>query len=384
MNDQIHKASEGNSSCSVKVYGNEFLSRTQCNMLRGVAILGIFLHNYCHWLNPVVKENEYTFTQYNVDRFTQAMLHPDVLFPLHILSFFGHYGVPVFLFLSAYGLARKYENASSVPSQSVTESRLAAFGEATGGLNFIVFHFLKLFKMMLIGFVLFTMVDALIPPSFHYKFINIIAQLGMFNNLLPEPDRIIWPGPYWFFGLMLQLYVVYRLLMYRRHWSVTVMLIVCCWLVQAFCDPEGEIINRIRYNFVGGMLPFGAGYLYARYGRVCSKPAYAAVLLLSTVAVVVFSYNFQAWFFVPLFVCFGSIAMVKLLPERGTAVSWLAWMGSLSAALFVCHPVIRKIFIPYSRRGDVYTGLLLYVIASIAVAWVVRELMKRIPDMHLK
>ena len=384
MNDQIHKASEGNSSCSVKVYGNELLSRTQCNILRGVAILGIFLHNYCHWLNLVVKENEYTFTQYNVDRFTQAMLHPDILFPLHILSFFGHYGVPVFLFLSAYGLARKYEKASSVPSQRVIEPRLIAFGEATGGLDFIVSHFLKLFKMMLIGFVLFTIVDALTPPSFHYKFINIIAQLGMFNNLLPEPDRIIWPGPYWFFGLMLQLYVVYRLLMYRRHWSVTVMLIVCCWLVQAFCDPEGEIINRIRYNFVGGMLPFGAGYLYARYGRVCSKPAYAAVLLLSTVTVVVFSYNFQAWFFVPLFVCFGSIAMVKLLPERGTAVSWLAWMGSLSAALFVCHPVIRKIFIPYSRRGDVYTGLLLYVIASIAVAWVVRELMKRIPDMHLK
>jgi len=50
----------------------------------------------------------------------------------------------------------------------------------------------------------------------------------------------------------------------------------------------------------------------------------------------------------------------------------------------VCHPVIRKIFIPYSRRGDVYTGLLLYVIASIAVAWAVRELMKRIPDTRLK
>ena len=384
MNDQVHKASEENSSCAVKACGNELLSRTQCNLLRGVAILGIFLHNYCHWLNPVVKENEYTFTRYNVERFTQAMLHPDVLFPLHVLSFFGHYGVPVFLFLSAYGLVRKYESGSSIPFQGVTESRFAVFSGASEGLNFIVSHFLKLFKMMLIGCVLFTIVDALTPPSFHYKFVNIIAQLGMFNNLLPDPDRIIWPGPYWFFGLMLQLYVVYRLLMYRRHWSVVVTLIVCCWLVQAFCDPEGETINRIRYNFVGGMLPFGAGYLYARFGRECSKPAYAAVLLLSGVAVVAFSYNFQTWFSVPLFVCFGCVAAVKLLPERGTAVSWLAWMGSLSAALFVCHPVIRKIFIPYSRRGDVYTGLLLYVIASIAVAWAVRELMKRIPDTRLK
>ena len=36
------------------------LSRAECNIMRGLAIMGIFLHNYCHWLGPVVKENEYT------------------------------------------------------------------------------------------------------------------------------------------------------------------------------------------------------------------------------------------------------------------------------------------------------------------------------------
>ena len=30
--------------------------------MRGLAIIGIFLHNYCHWLGFAVKENEYTFT----------------------------------------------------------------------------------------------------------------------------------------------------------------------------------------------------------------------------------------------------------------------------------------------------------------------------------
>ena len=37
------------------------LSRSACNALRGLAIIGIFLHNYCHWLGPIVKENEYQF-----------------------------------------------------------------------------------------------------------------------------------------------------------------------------------------------------------------------------------------------------------------------------------------------------------------------------------
>ena len=54
-------------------------------------------------------------------------------------------------------------------------------------------------------------------------------------------------------------------------------------------------------------------------------------------------------------------------------------MGGVSAALFVCHPITRKIFIPLSRQGDYYAGLLLYVVASLALAWFFRELMKRIP-----
>ena len=43
------------------------LNRTECNALRGLAIIGIFLHNYCHWLGPIVKENEYQYIQRNVD-----------------------------------------------------------------------------------------------------------------------------------------------------------------------------------------------------------------------------------------------------------------------------------------------------------------------------
>ena len=44
---------------------SDLLTRAECNALRGIAILGIFLHNYCHWLNPVVKENEYQYFQRN-------------------------------------------------------------------------------------------------------------------------------------------------------------------------------------------------------------------------------------------------------------------------------------------------------------------------------
>lgn len=344
--------------------GRNPLSRAECEAMRGLAIAGIFLHNYCHWLGPVVKENEYRFFLRNVNGLNDAIINADALLPLHLLSFFGHYGVPVFLFLSAYGLHRKYESDG-----------MAAGSHDT--LSFVGNHFLKLFKMMATGFVAFTMVDAVTPGHHRYAVLDIIAQLGMFNNILPAPDKIIWPGPYWFFGLMLQLYLVYRLLLYRRHWSFVVALMVFCWIIQVFCEPEGNVLNRIRYNFMGGMLPFGLGLLYARFGRELSTAAYRIVLPISLAMVYILSLSYQTWFWVPAFAITLCISLVKTLPHAANA--FLVWIGGISAALFVCHPITRKIFIPVSRHGDFYAGLLLYIMASIAIAWLFRELMKHVP-----
>ncbi|SFG36066.1 acyltransferase [Prevotella sp. KH2C16] len=358
----------------------ELLTRAECNALRGLAIIGIFLHNYCHWLSPIVKENEYTFTRHNVEVFGQVLSHPDANLPLHLLSFFGHYGVPIFLFLSAFGLVNKYELASS---------------RSVPVVPFVRYHYLKLFKMMIVGFVAFVLVDAITPGSWHYDVVKVVAQLLMLNNLLPDPDHMIWPGPYWFFGLMLQLYVVYRCMLYKRHWGWTAGLMAVCLAVQLCLAPEGEELNRYRYNFMGGMLPFGAGLLYARFGgRLIGRAGLKGCwlfggFLLFSALVVAMSYDFVAWAVVPLAVCGASICLVKWLTRMPGSISKavfavLEWMGGISAALFVCHPITRKILIPISRHGDIYTGLILYIVASICVAWLFKELMKRIPNPKMK
>ena len=225
------------------------LTRVECDALRGLPLSESSYHNYCHWLRPVVKENEYQYFQRNVDKFYQVLQGAwNELFFFHILSFFGHYGVPVFLFLSAYGLTMKYEKQQpTVPTSMLqSQSSLPVFG-------FIKYHWIKLFRMMIVGFVAFTMVDAIyrrsprLPCDGYYR-----SNGDFFNNLLPNPDDIIWPGPYWFFGLMIQLYIVYRLCLYRRHWAWNVVLIVLCFAIQLSCEPESEALNRWRYNFIGG------------------------------------------------------------------------------------------------------------------------------------
>ena len=239
---------------------NQLLTRAECNAMRGLAIIGIFLHNYCHWLNPVVKENEYQFFQSNAHGLIRVLSSPDELLLMHIISFFGHYGVPVFLFLSAYGLVLKYEKSADGNMLLTGREGLSSVTD------FMKQHYKKLFKMMILGFVAFTMVDYMTPHPHHYAPLDIVAMLGMFNNIMPHPDAVIWPGPYWFFGLMLQLYLVFRLFLVRKHWGWTVGLIVVCVGLQFCFGSESEGLNRYRYNFMGGMLPFGLGILYARYG----------------------------------------------------------------------------------------------------------------------
>ena len=364
--------------------GESLLTRAECNALRGIAILGIFLHNFCHWLNPVVKENEYQYFQHNVDWFAQCAARVNELFPAHVISFFGHYGVPVFLFLSAYGLEMKYGNGQG----KTPDGRRVVVS------SFVRYHYLKLFKMMIVGFICFTVVDAMTAGSWHYNVAQIVGQLLMINNFYDQPDRNIWPGPFWFFGLMLQLYVVYRLLLYRRHCGWTVGLMAVCTVAQLFMDPEGENLNYWRYNFMGGMLPFGLGLLFARYGnKVMLVNLTFGSFLMSWVVcsffIVSASGSFYTWVIVPALVCYASVYFIKTvstlpLPWLRARIGYvLGWLGNVSAALFVIHPAIRKVFITVSRQGDIYTGLLLYAIASLGAAWLVMKLMRHIPNPKL-
>ena len=161
------------------------LTRVECDALRGLAIIGIFLHNYCHWLRPVVKENEYQYYQRNVDKLYQVLQGAwNELFFFHILSFFGHYGVPVFLFLSAYGLTMKYEKQQpTVPTSMLqSQSSLPVFG-------FIKYHWVKLFRMMIVGFVAFTMVDAITDAPHDYHVDGLLSVKWDFLIIFSQSRR---------------------------------------------------------------------------------------------------------------------------------------------------------------------------------------------------
>ena len=64
----------------------EFLTRDECTAMRGIAILAIMLHNYCHFIGSIVKENEYQYFTSHNEGLWQVLTHPDALLPVHLLS----------------------------------------------------------------------------------------------------------------------------------------------------------------------------------------------------------------------------------------------------------------------------------------------------------
>lgn len=337
--------------------------------MKGIAILAIMLHNYCHWLKGIARENEYTWNQWKNDRLVEAFQQFDELFPMHLVSYFGHYGVPVFLFLSGFGLVMKYERGS-LPEASIW--------------RFTRYNYLKLFRIFIVGFVFFTMLDAFTPGMHRYLASEVLAMLGMYANFLERPSEVVWPGPYWYFSVTMQLYILYRLLFYRlRHWSVVVVLMVGCWLWQFLYLDDMETLERLRYNLVGGMLPFGLGVLAGRWplNMGSSPTVHFPVLVISIVLIILMCFNIQSWLFVPALIVVGTIALVKLIPRQ--VMPYIVWLGSVSAAIFVTHPIVRKIFVrPYIYQ-DMYAGLLLYIVATLLLSWLMKKIIDQIPSPKL-
>lgn len=371
--------------------GNQLLSRTQCDVLRGLAITGIFIHNFCHWLRGAHPENEFNFHPGNStkmwDYWTGAI---DQFAPIQFFSFFGHYGVPLFLFLSGYGLVMKYERAG--------EPRVKA-------LPFLEYQWLKLFRLMILGYILSFIVYVLWCDSGVNPWNVIAAQLSLTVNFFFEnPGTAMLPGPYWFFGLMLEIYVIYRLLIYPGHdkrgsvwrWLVPVLLIVVAWAVMAVSEGHDKRLVYLRYNAFVGMLPLCMGVLTARYGLPrLSKWLLAAIAIVALPGLAVANLNFHAWLWAPVLVVAGAVAFVKCVEGAGALferaiMKPLAWMGMLSAHIFVVLSLPRMPmfkFVLWKQKellSSDYWWILLYIVLTIVLAWLHKQYLSIVPAPRLR
>lgn len=354
------------------------LTRQETAALKGIAIVCIALHNFFHLLPFTVKENEYTFALHKTRHVWLNLLQGADYMLADFFSHFGHYGVPVFLFVSGYGLVKKYEGhlgpEATRPSQTVP----------LGG--YVRYNLLKLWRLMLPAYFLYMIVDTLIRSRFRFTVMKIVGQLTFTANLFPEPQTYTMPGPFWYFGLTVQLYLVYRLLFMDRGKSMLAGSVLVCLLLQAgamiwFESPMHNVLNYLRYNCFGSMLPFVVGVWTARYDilgkwrHTVPRWHYLIYFILATSLLCISGFNRFAWLLAPLFVIWLSVSFVKLLP--GIILSSCAWLGGISAAIFVLHPTFRDWLLPKATTDNCYlvgaAYLILTALASWGYTWMLRK-----------
>jgi hypothetical protein len=90
------------------------------------------------------------------------------------------------------------------------------------------------------------------------------------------------------------------------------------------------------------------------------------------------SFSFHAWLWIPVVIIIGTIALVKVLPK--VVLKVFVWFGTFSAAMFVAHPIARKLFITVAWQRDAYDGLMLYFVVAIGLSWAVKQIIDRIPS----
>ena len=214
-------------------------------VLRGMSILIIILYNYIHRFSNVVLENQHVYYPERNKELINSFLEFDSGLFLDLISHYGHYGVPVFVFLGGYGLVMKYEKKE-------VSLKFREFMKRHAGKLWLL-----LLPLLIPHFLILGIKD---PSYFQEHWFDLALMTGFAGNLHPEP--YIFHGPWWFFSLIVQLYIIYYAFVYHRNIRPLVLLTVACIMVQATSIGiirNTDLLEYFRFNFIGSILPFALG-----------------------------------------------------------------------------------------------------------------------------
>lgn len=325
----------------------------KCSALRGLAIMLIMLHNYCHWLPFAVPENEFSFS---VEKYIQFwnVISWDTIF-IQFFSFWGHLGVSVFVFLSGYGLVKKYDDT------------------IINWKSFIIMHYKKLCIPMVLGFIAYYFVLYIINHPNNQDIFTIVpikrffAQITLIINFLPNPHRLIMPGPYWYFGLTMQLYIIYLLFVYKRPISYITAIALCVFVISLFLEYNPKLLISTKYNFIGWLFPFIYGIILGRNNYNPSIRITYFIIVITILLILLFGYSYYTWLLIPLLVSILFTHIITILPPYITNI--LDTIGKKSLYIFVLHPITRELTIQLGRHGNPYIGLTLYILLTLVFTW---------------
>ena len=323
------------------VFNSVELTRADASVIKALAILMIVAHNYFHQVKPFPGENEMAFHAETFWKMVfQIAEHPfDAFHP--IASFFGHYGVHIFLFMSGYGLTKKalgyvqkHGGISWTDLWKVSLNQIAKIVSLT----LVGVSILCLYKYIAWG----TLPDA----EFFTKY---LVFLTFTENLRPG-DFGYFVSVWWFMALIVQFYLLFPIIFkgLSRHAYLTLSIgVVCQLLAVSIYEPLLEQHVLVYATPLGQMVLFMLGG-YLAMGRRLSR--WIVLPLVVVLPLTFIDPNFFHLSFVAVTV-FLMLAY-GLLRERLIASKTLLWIGGMSMFIYIVHGDLRWQVIPVVNEAQ--------------------------------
>lgn len=337
------------------------------------------LHNYFHMYPQILQESEFNYIKANIDRFFDILANGSSTAFYDIISFLGWYGVPVFVFLSGYGLVKRYE-APEAPKLEPWP--------------FIKKEWVKLFNLMWIAIaflMLYTAINSIIIHGRIYfkPLLHFATALTSLNDIF----AIVWvtnPGVYWYFGLAFELYILYALIVNSKSLKPLILTAIGCYAICMMCyqyppTATEEFEEYLQLNFTGWTFCFLAGIWFARQ-QTLSLAAITAIIAAGFILFVPSQSNLLTWQFSRLAAIVIIVVIGLILGKIPYVNTLLLEIGRLSAYLFVVHPIVRY-YVKFYTDDTSFTPTISKTIIHVAVTFciaIIYRYLTRIPKLQLR
>lgn len=310
-------------------------SKQDTNIFKAIGILLIVFHNYLHLTDPHTGENEFTYSANTIKNLYDGILETPLELINLLFSYFGHYGVQIFIFMSGLGLA------------------LSMMSKPKNYWRYFLDRLKKYYPMLIVGLTFFFFLTIITAyrlmtiaewRSMLWKFLNI-------HTFLPDQYLSI-NGPWWFLGLIFQFYIIFPLLfVIIKRFNLKGFIVICLlsftatilevysfhlpenifWMANSIAHlPEFTFGILIAFNkdkkihfsiFLSALIIFGLGNFFKIF------------YLFSFLSITVLSY--------------GIISFIneKIINRSNYTKRVLLNIGKLSMSIFIVHGMFRHFFL---------------------------------------
>jgi len=331
------------------------ITKEQTLTIKAIAIFFIIIHNFLNVAyNFPIKYNEFEYHS----NFLKTFI---TFYQTHSLSAIlialGYLGVHLFVFISAYGLTKRYEN--NIPSYT----------------SYLKQRIWKVYKPYILSFPLFFL-TAYISLSLGNKetfsdyisdnTLNIISHIFLVQNFFGDKYTFGLVGPWWFISLIVQFYLVFPFLLKitkNKNYPYIFLLLGIFSIISSFYINHHFKDFNAFYILIG-WLPV------VLFGIYTAKKDIRAIYLLPTSFLIVIAsyFNEYAWYisFIP-FTYTLVYFILKIKPYK-----ILLYIGSISMYLFFVHGIIKfffnEIYLYTKNIGEDILYFVIYLILTVALS----------------